>query len=259
MVERRSLSDRALVRAVPRPVAGFAPPPRALADDLFVLDRRLLHFGIAQLPARTTIVRLPDGALAVISPPPLADEATRAAIDALGRVRYVVAPSSFHYLYAREFRRHYPDASLLGAPGLGARVPGLALDRELDAPLPEAWASLLDAISLRAPRGISETLFFHAPSRTLVLTDLAFHMRAYPRAIDRVVWRASGIPRGFGPGRTTRTLLLADRRTAAAALERALAWPVERIVVAHGDEIEHGAKEALRRAFAPWLPSAPAA
>ncbi|MEZ4217229.1 MAG: DUF4336 domain-containing protein [Myxococcota bacterium] len=252
MSDRTSLSDRMLKRAVPRPVPGFAPEPVALGDGLFALDRRLRHFGVALLPTRTTIARLADGALVVISPPPLADGATRRAIDALGRVAWIVAPSSFHYLYAGDFARHYPDARLVGAPGLGARAPGLALDAELVAP-PAAWSGVLDTALLRAPRGVAEVLFFHAPSRALVLTDLAFHVTHYPRALDRLVWRLSGIPRGFGPGRTTRGLLLGDRAAAREALRRALAWPFERIVVAHGEVLEHGARAAFERAFAAWL------
>ena len=36
-------------------------------------------------------------------------------------------------------------------------------------------------------------------------------------------------------------------------LRRALEWPFERIVVAHGEAIESGARARLRRAFAAYL------
>ena len=83
-----SLLDRALKRAVPRPVAGYLPPPQELCTGLWVLDRQLRHFGSVLLPSRTTIVRLGDGSLVVVSPPSLADASTIAAIDSIGTVQF---------------------------------------------------------------------------------------------------------------------------------------------------------------------------
>ena len=244
----RSLDERAMQRLVPQPVPGHTPPPRELGDGLWELDRHLRHFGAARLPSRTTLVRLPQGSLAVISPPALVDDAAVAAIASIGRVEFVVVPNSFHYLYARDFMTHCPGARLLLAPGLRERVP--ALDgEELGAEPPPAWAGALEYEVLGPVRGVSEVLFFHPPSGALILTDLAFNMQRYPRRGDRVFWRMSGIPAGFGPGRTTRTLLLRDRAEAERALRRALEWPIRRVVVAHGDILEEDAPAALRRAF----------
>ena len=76
MPSGRSLLDLALKRAVPRPVAAYAPPPRELSAGLWVLDRQLLHFGSAILPSRTTLICLENGPLVVVSPPPLVDSST---------------------------------------------------------------------------------------------------------------------------------------------------------------------------------------
>jgi hypothetical protein len=38
-----------------------------------------------------------------------------------------------------------------------------------------------------------------------------------------------------------------------ASLERILAWDFDRVVVTHGDVVEHGGAEALRHAWAPLL------
>jgi hypothetical protein len=96
-------------------------------------------------------------------------------------------------------------------------------------------------------------LFFHVPSATLILTDLAFNMVRYPRALDRIIWRMAGIPRGFGPGRTSRTLLLNDRAITARALECALEWPMRQIVVAHGDVVMDDAAAQFRSAFKDYV------
>ncbi len=251
-----SWQDRILKRAVPRPITEEAPPPRELCTDLWALDRQLLHFGLARLPSRTSIVRLEDGSLVVVSPPPQVD-ASDAAIDSLGPVRHVVVPNSFHYLFAQPFMRRYPDACLLTAPGLARRVPELGFATELRAHPPAAWAGQLEYRILGPAHGPSELLLFHSTSGTLILTDLAFNMVRYPRAVDRLFWRASGIPAGFGPGRTTRSLLLRDREPASRCLSQALEWPIRRIVVAHGEAIESAAISSLRTAFADYLPEPP--
>lgn len=240
-------------RAVPRPVAADRPPPHELGGGLWALDRQLQHFGMARLPTRTTLVRLRNGSLVVVSPPALVDADAAAAIGAIGPVRQVVIPNSFHYLYAPEFRRHCPDATLLAPPGLAGRVPELPVDAELGPDPPPGWAGELEYTVLGPVGGASEVLFFHVPSATLLLTDVAFHMVHYPRPLDRLVWRLSGIPTHFGPGRTSRMMLLRDREVAHRALVRARAWPFERIVVSHGEPVEGDARAAFERAFAAYL------
>ena len=46
--------------------------------------------------------------------------------------------------------------------------------------------------------------------------------------------------------------LIKDRAAARASLERILAWDFDRIIVAHGDVLESGGHEILRRGYA-WL------
>lgn len=73
---------------------------------------------------RTTIIRLADGGLVVISPPPVIGRGTAAALGSFGSVEHVAVPNTFYYVYAADFLGHYPDARLLVAPGLFERVLG---------------------------------------------------------------------------------------------------------------------------------------
>ncbi len=251
MSSGRSVEERLLKRAVPRPVADHQPAPQQIGDGLWALERRLLHFGRILLPSRTTLARLSGGSFVVIGPPPI-DRVTIDAINSIGSVRYVVVPNSFHYVFAADFVRHYSSAQLLAAPGLVERVPGLDAT-ELGGTPPDAWSGAIEYAVLGPVRGVSEVAFFHRPSRSLILTDLAFNMVHYPRRLDRFVWRASGIPGGFGPGRTSRSLLLRDRDVARRCLSRVLEWPVERIIVAHGEVVEEDALGRFRKAFSRYL------
>jgi len=243
---RRSLLDRAMQLGQPRVVTEFAPPPVPIALDVWSLDRRLRMPAGMLLPNRTTILRLASGGLLVASPPPVAPGGL-GHLDALGAVEEVLLPNSFHYLYGAEFLARYPTATLRVAPGLHARIPGLPAGDELTDATPAPWQGVIEHAILETDRGLSEVALFHRPSATLVLTDVAFHMVRFDRPLDRVFWRLFGVPAGFGPSRTARMFLLRDR--AAPFLERVQAWPFRRVLVAHGEPLEHDAAGTFARAF----------
>jgi hypothetical protein len=142
---------------------------------------------------------------------------------------------------------------VFAAPGVADRVPAVRPARTLPAEAPESWRRDVELEAFVAPNGFTEAVLFHRPSSTLVLTDLAFHLTSFASGFDRLVWRAFGVPAGFGPSRSARWTLLRDRDAVRPFLRRLLEWPFERIVVAHGDPIERSGREVFRRAYAAML------
>jgi len=248
VTDRPSFLDRAMRLARPRVVTAFAPPPTPIGPGLWSLDRRLRMPGGPLLPSRTTVMRLGSGGLLVVSPPPGAPGGLEH-LDALGPVEEIVAPNSFHHVYATEFLARHPGATLRVAPGLHARVAGLPESEELAESTPTSWRGVVEHAILGPVRGLSEVALFHVQSATLVLTDLAFHMARFDRPTDRLFWRLLGVPAGFGPSRTARLFLLRDHAATAAFLARVLAWPFRRVLVAHGEPLEHDAPGIVARAF----------
>jgi hypothetical protein len=57
-----------------------------------------------------TVIRLANGSLFLHSPI-LLDPETRAALDEIGAVREIVAPSKAHHLFVGEYLKAYPEAS----------------------------------------------------------------------------------------------------------------------------------------------------
>src|SRR5262249_43521280 len=222
------------------------------APDLWSLERRLRMPGGPGLPTRTTVIRLHSEALLIVSPPPV-EAGGLECLEALGSVEEVLVPNSFHYLNAPGFLARYPHATLRVVPGLHERVPGLPRGQELPESALPSWRGVIEHLVLGPVRGVSEAVLFHRPSATLILTDLAFHMLQFEHRLERVVWRLTGVPAGFGPSRTSRLFLLGDRAVAAAFLERVLAWPFQRVLVAHGEPLEANAIAVFRQAFAPYL------
>ena len=67
--------------------------PNAVAQSLWELPYDIHTFGV-HFPCRTTIVQLETGGLLLYSPGPV-DESTALAIEAIGPVEHLVAPSRF--------------------------------------------------------------------------------------------------------------------------------------------------------------------
>jgi hypothetical protein len=224
---------------------------RQLDESIWVIDHPLRLAGFLALGTRTTVVRLASGAVWLHSPGPLSGE-ERAAIEELGRVTAVVAPSKVHFLFAADAMRSFPEARLHAAPGLAEKRKELRVDEVLGDVVPEEWAADLDQTLVQGAPVLNEVVFLHRPRRTLLLTDLAFHVRRSDSAATRVFLRLVGAYGRLALSRTVR-LMVRDRRAFRASLERILAWDFDRVVVTHGDVLDHGGPEALRSAWGRWL------
>ena len=122
-----------------------------LDDDLWIATRPL-PLWVGDVGTRMTVLRLGGGDLLLHSPVSL-DPALRAALDAIGRVRWVVGPSLVHHLFLGDYASAYPAAELWGAPGLAEKRPDLRFHRVLDgAPMPRMGRSRANIGSSRARR-----------------------------------------------------------------------------------------------------------
>jgi hypothetical protein len=230
----------------------MAPPLRPLAPDLWVVERAQRFYGL-EVGTRMTVMRLRDGRLLLHSPVAL-DADVRRALDGVGRVAYVVAPNRVHHLYAGEALHAYPDARLWIAPGLKQKRPDLGFAPVLGDGPPAEWRDEVDQVFFRGRPYENEVVFFHRPSRTLVLCDLAFNFGPATPWLTKVLVGLIGGYGRFGPSRAD-PLLIRDRAAARASLERILAWDFDRVIVAHGDVLDAGGHAALARGYAWLLPA----
>lgn len=223
---------------------------RALDEDLWVVERDQRFYGLP-VGTRMTVVRLADGNLLLHAPVSL-DAALRRELDALGPVRYAMAPNRLHHLYAGEVAGHYPGARLWVAPGLERKRPDLEIEGVLGDEAPTEWKGQLAQTFFRGRPYENEVVFLHRASRTLLLCDLAFNFGPKAHPATRLLMRLIRSYGRFGPSRLD-PLLIRDRRAARESLERILTWDFDRVVMAHGDDVvERGGREALRRGYA-WL------
>lgn len=202
-------------------------------------------------PTRMAAIRLADGGLFVWSPIALS-AALKREVDAFGPVRFLISPNRLHHLFLAEWKAAYPQARLYASPGLRRKRKDLAFDGELGgAPEPE-WAADIDQVAIGGSF-ITEVVFFHRASRTVIFTDLVQNFApGWFKGWRGVVARLDGIcaPHPGAPREWRASFL--NRRKARAALTRILAWPIERVLIAHGDPVTTDGAAFVRRAFG-WL------
>jgi hypothetical protein len=223
---------------------------KSIAPDLWAVETPLRFRGI-EVGRRMTVVRLASGSLLIHSPAPLSVE-LRESLGQLGDVRFVVPASSMHgHLFMEEYQAAYPAAELFSAPGLDRKRKDLAFAGLLGSAPDPAWSQDLDQAAVLGHRFVTELVFLHRPTGTLIVGDLCFRIgESAPRPM-RAVARAAGTYHRARPTPMFR-VGLRNRIAARRSLDRVLGWDFDRIVLGHGEPIETGGPNALRDAYA-WL------
>ncbi len=172
-------------------------------------------------------------------------------LNAIGSVRYLVAPTTLHLWRLREWHALYPHAQVWGPPMVSRS--SLRVDGVLGDDPPPAWAADIDQVLFKGNFVIEEAEFFHQRSRTLIMTDFLQNYPAQEGAfLGNLVKRMGGVLDGGVPSDIR--LTFTNRRLARRSLEKLLEWDFDRLILAHGACVERNAKAFVRGAFH-WLSS----
>lgn len=220
---------------------------RQHAEGLWTLDHPARALGMP-LGIRMTVVRLKDGGLWLHSPVPMT-AADQHELEALGPVRYIVAPSLFHHLHARAAKERFPQARLLGAPGLPEKRKRLAFDGVLGSAPESGYAADLEQLLVAGMPRVNEVVFLHRPSRTLIVADFLFNV---PEARGPWMWLYFTWTAKLGEPCQTLIfkMVIKDKAAYRATLRALRGWDFDRIVLSHGQVVPSGGKAALERAIA---------
>jgi Domain of unknown function (DUF4336) len=234
---------------------------KPVVEGLWIVDGPIIEFGYLgthiPFPTRMTIARLDDGSLWIHSPTELT-ASLKAQVDAMGPVRYLIAPNRIHYWWVGQWKSGYPEAIAFAAPRVRERAKphAIVFDRDLSESSAPEWAGQIDQILVRGGY-LSEFVFFHRRSRTLILTDLIqnFETEKIHSALWGFLMRATGCadPDGKVPI-DLRLTFLGYRSAMRSAVKEMISWQPERVILAHGRWYEKDGVRELKRAFR-WLGS----
>lgn len=224
---------------------------------LQTLDTHLWHathaFTANGLPitTRMTVVRLPGQKLLIHSPIPMPPGSElHQQVQALGTVAFIVAPNRMHHLFLAPCAAAFPGAMVYGPKGLAQKRPDLAATlHELPAADVPEWLPELEHFAFEGIPVGNESVWFHRPSATLIVTDLLQWMEGDLPWSTRAYATLTGVRRRLAVPWTVR-LLVRDRAAADRSAERLLRWPFTRVVMAHNTIIDTDARMQVARALA---------
>lgn len=222
---------------------------RQITSCIWVREQPFKYFGL-EVGTRMTIVRIASNQLVLISPVKLDNQAI-SEINKLGTVTYIIAPNLFHYLYLLDCQKIYPDASLITAPGLETKKPEINSDLvftedkiSFNCELEYFLFAGFKAFMLTTLSVANEIVFYHPETKTLILTDTAFHFdRSFP-LITQFASRIIGCYERLRPSVLDK-IAIQDKEQITASVTKLLQWDFQRVIMAHGTIIEESAKESL--------------
>ena len=230
--------------------------------------------GGAEVGVRMSAIKLANNDLILYNPTPI-DPETKAALEKLGTVRYIVAPSLVHHLFVDPYAAAYPSAKLIGPEGITDKKKPLTFLEIKDASEGSnssynaqiGWGSEVE-FQYFPDFTHKELMLYHRPTKTLFVGDMLWNLpanEAYTHVHDKS--RAPTNHSQFSAqhaldhhlhpdGWLAKALQWAtNKQTDAmkAGLRKVInEWQPTTIVMQHGDVITTGAHEKLQSTYS-WI------
>lgn len=212
-----------------------------IAENLWRLTYPLKLLGL-ELGRRVTIIRLSSGKLVIHSSAPFSAKDV-AEINALGQPGWLVDAILRHDTFAEQGHAAFPTIPYLAPRGFPDIV---RLITKPIVPPPAEWNGELEVLELEGMPHMRETVFFHSPSRTLIVADLMLHFSEHEPLWREIMLKAGAVSGKHDPGMPRSFKFAIDNRDAfERSLERVMAWDFDRVIVGHGEIIEHSGKAKL--------------
>jgi hypothetical protein len=218
-------------------------PLTPIGGNMLTVEGRI-KMPLTELPRRMTVVRLHDGRLVVWSAIALG-EPSMAALEAFGTPHFLVVPSDHHRLDAHAWKARYPDMQVVAPVGARDKVADVVA---VDTTEPEFGDDNVEFVTVPGTKGHEAALVVRAPgATTLVLNDLVGNIRA-ASGIDGWLLRLAGF--AGDDAQIPRVIKAAVVKDAADLRTQLLQWAelpaLTRVIVSHGEPIEHEPRDVLR-------------
>jgi Domain of unknown function (DUF4336) len=229
---------------------------RQIDNNLWVAEQPFKYLGL-EVGARMSVIRLESG-LMIISPIK-PDEQIIHELNKIDKVAYIIAPNFYHHLFISEFQAIYPSAKLIIPKGLNIKLPKLdfaqllndnngSLENQVDYLLIDGFKVL----DISGASTLNEYVFYHRDSRTLILTDTAFHFDGNFTFKTQLAARLLGIYGKLAPSFLEK-LASKETQKVKQSFQKVFEWDFDRVIMAHGSIVETGAKLKLKQGYEQFL------
>lgn len=187
-------------------------------------------------PTRMIVVKLAGGGVWINSPVNWPADDVQA-VARIGPVVHLVSPTPLHDWRLESWVKAFPAARSWPAKSLADVAP------------PD-WSDDLDQLLFRGSRVLNEVEFLHRPSGTVIMGDFIQNYVPGKSAARNLLLKLAGVDGGTPVD--VRASFIGNKASGRASLERLLSWEFDKLIVAHGQCVDHDAREFVRRAFS-WL------
>ena len=226
-------------------IVGPHGPVEKLDDGLLTIAGEI-RMPLGNFPRRMTAVQLRSEQVAIWSPMSVKEQAI-ARIQEMGRIRFLIVPGIGHRLDIKAWKRRFPDALVLCAPGAKEKVEeAVAVDATEDL--------MQDTdVELRTLPGVGEKesalIVRRKDGTSLLLNDVLANVR-HPDGLGAHIMArlfGFGVRRPQMP-RVGKRMFVTDMKALANGLRELADLPgLKRIIVSHGDVITGDPAAELRR------------
>lgn len=203
-------------------------------DKILILESKI-KMPLMELPVKSTAVKVKDG-VALISPVPKL-KYFKKKLDEFGKVTDIVAPNCYHNIGIPSASKLYPDARVWGTMGLEKKLPDIRWHKMIGK---ENWIHQdeLLAIPIEGMPSINEILFYHKPTKVLIVTDFCFN-HIYGKGFG--YWFFFHLFGTYKKFALSRFFLrsVKDRKKFLKSIDEILNLEIESIIIPHGENL-HG-------------------
>lgn len=216
---------------------------RLIDQQLSCLDSHFVVWG-CRGSVRMTVIETAVGLL-LYSPVMLTLEAV-AEIRKMGRVAVIVAPNLFHHMFLQPARVTFPEARVLVAGGLEAKIGPIPGSEEITAETAFGAPDEIDHFVFDG-HALHETILLHRPTATLITADLLYNYGPLQYPAERTFFRAIGC---YGMPKVPfyHLFSIQDKQSVSRLIDTVLSWRVRRIIMSHGDIVESNDASLLFKA-----------
>ena len=216
-------------------------------ENLWLVRQPLKMLGL-DFGTVMTIIRLEDYSLLIHSPIELNSHLLRE-IEALGNVKYVISPNTFHHVYGPRFMEHFPNATYYYAPGLEKKIknklPYIKNKQELKQGGIIPWSRDISHLHITGMPFVNEFVFYHKISKTLITSNLVYVLEQGNTLWNKFLLLAMGGKAGVPSQSRLFKCCIRNKKDYNNSISMLNNWDITRMIMSHGTLWECPGKDLL--------------
>ena len=196
----------------------------------------------------STIVKLSAGNLWIHSPVKLTQELKQELekiSEAPIKTLYLIAPNTMHHIFINSYLSDFPnECKIYGPKLLQKKNKELKFEKFLtkdDSNKTWDWSDEIESQFIDGIPLLSETIFFHKKSKTLIICDLLAYVTQATGFFGKLYFIFSGLYKKINVNKPVK-MMLRDKEKTLQSLENVFKWDFDRIHVCHDTPIEKDQK-----------------